>query len=354
MFTPILCGLFLFSHQDASLDKPWISQFVPGKSNPISGRPQWEEERHRIRLGMVEAFGWPGDPKLRPPLKIETLTQVDEGAYWRRKIRYAVEWGPGGSLESVPAWLLIPKGIGAGQRRPAALCLHQTNGALGKDEPVGLGGLPHLHLAKELALRGWVCLAPDYPSFGEYAYDWKKNPYASGSIKAVTNNLRGVDLLVSLPEVDSTRIAAVGHSLGGHNALFTAAFEPRLAAVVTSCGFTRMARYYNGDLKGWTSDRYVPRIRDRYGLSPAKVPFDMPGILALTAPSVLFVNAPVNDDNFQVLGVKETMEQVQPLYQWLGVPSRVKASYPVCGHDFPDDVRKEAWEFLESHLGAPK
>ena len=46
--------------------------------------------------------------------------------------------------------------------------------------------------AKELAQRGLVCLVPDYPSFGDYAYDFAKSPHPSGSIKAIWNNIRGV------------------------------------------------------------------------------------------------------------------------------------------------------------------
>lgn len=333
---------------------PWTSPYLPGKTTLIASLAEWEEERRRIREGMVQAFGWPGDPGLRPPLDVRVHSESQEKNYTRKKITYAVERGIDGKGERVPAWLLVPKELKAGDRRPGILCLHQTNGALGKDEPVGLGGLPHLHLAKELAGRGFVCLVPDYPSFGEYTYDWKNNPYASGSIKAVTNNIRGIDLLASLPQVDSLKIGAVGHSLGGHNAMFTAAFEPRIRAVVTSCGFTRMARYYNGDLRGWTSDRYVPRIKERYGLDPARVPFDLPGVLALLAPGALFINAPEKDSNFAVLGVRETVDQLTPLYAWLGAPRALAVEYPDCGHDFPDEVREKAWIFLERQLDLKK
>ena len=55
-------------------------------------------------------------------------------------------------------------------RRPAVLCLHQTI-AIGKDEPVGLGKNLELAYARELAARGYVALAPDYPNFGEYKVD---------------------------------------------------------------------------------------------------------------------------------------------------------------------------------------
>ncbi|MEI5604682.1 hypothetical protein, partial [Streptomyces brasiliscabiei] len=64
------------------------------------------------------------------------------------------------------------------------LCLHQTT-AIGKGEPAGLGGLPNLHYAHELAMRGFITLAPDYPSFGDYQYDFKKSKHPSGTIKGI-------------------------------------------------------------------------------------------------------------------------------------------------------------------------
>ena len=53
---------------------------------------------------------------------------------------------------------------------------------------------------------------------------------------------------------------------------------------MSNCGFTRFHRYYGGDLTGWTSDRYFPRIATEYGKDPDKVPFDFPGLIAALAP----------------------------------------------------------------------
>ena len=39
-------------------------------------------------------------------------------------------------------------------------------------------------------------------------------------MKAIWNNIRAIDVLEAMPEVDRDRIGAIGHSLGGHNALF--------------------------------------------------------------------------------------------------------------------------------------
>ena len=213
-----------------------------------------------------------------------------------------------------------------------------------------LRGKPNLFYAHELALRGYVALVPDYPSFGDDKTDFQRDVYArgykSGSMKGIVNHVRAVDLLQSLPEVDKQRIAAIGHSLGGHNALFVAAFDSRIRAVVTSCGFTSMARYYGGDLKGWTSDRYMPLISTLYHNSAQNLPFDFSDILDAIAPRAVFVNAPLHDTNFDVTGVDETIAKVRHNFP----PGRLVVAHPDCGHDFPPAVRKQAYDFLDKQL----
>jgi len=171
------------------------------------------------------------------------------------------------------------------------LCLHQTT-RIGKDEPVGLGGKPNLAYARELAERGYVTIAPDYPNFGEYKVDPYTLDYASASMKAIWNNMRAVDLLVSLPEVDANRIGVIGHSLGGHTAIFTAVFDDRLKAVVSSCGFNDFPHYYGGNLRGWSHSGYMPRLQSKFGLDPARVPFDFPELISALAPPRLLRQRP--------------------------------------------------------------
>ena len=96
----------------------------------------------------------------------------------------------------MPAWLLIPDAARDGTvRRPAVLCLHQTI-AIGKDEPVGLGTNLELAYARELAARGYVALAPDYPNFGEYKVDVYSLGYASATMKADLEQSAGRRLAV--------------------------------------------------------------------------------------------------------------------------------------------------------------
>lgn len=276
-------------------------------------------------------------------VQIESIEPVEK--YTRIKLTYVPEAG-----DRVPAYLLVPHNLTA----PAAamLCLHPTHFELGKAQLLGLGGKVSRFYAHELAERGMVCLVPDYPGFGDYQFDFatQARHYASGTMKAIWNNIRGLDLLESLPCVDRNAIGCIGHSLGGHNSLYTAAFDVRIRAVVTSCGFNAFEDYYGGNLKGWTSDRYMPRIASEYGSDPARMPFDFPEVLAAIAPRPLFVNAPLNDANFAVVGVRKCQQAVEPVYKLLGKSDAVTFVYPDAEHDFPDQVREQAYEWLKKQL----
>jgi dienelactone hydrolase len=294
------------------------------------------EIRERTLAGMLEVMGSPPS-RQAVALEIRVVEEEPLEGITRRKIAYVSEDG-----DSVPAYLFVPYG---GGRRRAVVCLHQTT-KIGKAEPAGLGPKVNLHYAIELARRGYVTIAPDYPNYGDYTADAYAMGYQSASMKGVRNHRRAIDVLASLKEVDKGRIGAIGHSLGGHNALFLAAFDERIRAVVTSCGFTSFHRYYGGDLTGWSHKGYMPRIAAVYGKDPARMPFDFPGVLISIAPRAVFINAPVRDANFDVTGVRESVEAARPHFK----NGRLVAIHPEAGHDFPPEVRKQAYAFLDRWL----
>src|SRR5262249_22077145 len=129
-----------------------------------------------------------------------------------------------------------------------------------------LGGRPNRQYASELADRGYVALAPNYPRLARYQPDLKALGWQSGTLKAVWDNIRGLDLLESLPFVKPGSIGAIGHSLGGDNAVYTSVFDPRIKVIVSSCGLDSFLDYYRGDdkvwlpEKGWTQTLYMPRL----------------------------------------------------------------------------------------------
>jgi dienelactone hydrolase len=257
--------------------------------------------------------------------------------------------------DRIEAYLFVPAGRGAGPF-PAVLCLHQTT-EIGKDEPAGLGDNPDLQYARELAERGFVTLAPDYWRFGERAgrFNPYEHGYVSGTMKGIHDHRRSLDLLASLPEVDGARIGAIGHSLGGHNALFLAVFDERVQAVVTSCGFNSFyhyaaSEYGHGDLRGWSTPTYMPRIKTHYGEDPNRMPFDWTEALAAIAPRPVFINAPTEDENFALAGVEACVRAARPVYERLGAGAGLTMETPKAGHAFPPDIRERAYAFFARAL----
>jgi dienelactone hydrolase len=281
------------------------------------------------------------DESRRVPLAARVLGEEVLPAFTRRRIEFLVEAG-----DWLPAYLLLPHN--SKERAPGVLCLHQTT-RCGKAEPAGVDGKPNLHYAAHLAARGYVTLAPDYPNFGDYIFNCYENGFASATMKGIWNHRRAIDFLQSLPQVDSERIGCIGHSLGGHNTLFLAAFEERIKAAVSSCGFTAFAEYSGGDLTGWSHAGYMPRIAEVYSCDAQRMPFDFPEVLAAIAPRALLVAAPLEDD-FAVSGVRDCIRQAQPIFAMLGAPQKLEAIYPAGGHDFPGEARAFAYDWLDRQL----
>lgn len=312
-----------------------------GKSRPVMTPADWAERRRQIVANFELAAGPLPGPEFRVPLDVEIQETVAVDELTRIKLSFQSD-----PYDRVSAYLLLPKVVSVG-KTPAMLCLHQTF-AGGKKEPAGLEGDRRLHYALELARRGYVTLAPDYPSFGEHSYDFGlSSPYASGTMKAVWDNIRAVDLLITRAEVDPQRIGVIGHSLGGHNAIFTALFDERLKVVVSSCGFSR---FHKDDVPSWTGPRYMPRIAADFGNDPDRVPFDFPELIGAIAPRAFFASATEKDSDFDVTGVRETISAARSVFKLLDAADRLEAIYPDSEHAFPDAARNAAYAFIDRIL----
>lgn len=329
---------------------------------PGSKEKLWSPFAAKVRLGMQAAMGeLPAGSVDRRVTSFESLSkqldlQVVEDREFPgyRRIRFSFLMTVG---DRVPCFLLVPTNGDNSIKRAAVLALHQTI-PFGKsevaDETIDPSkSRPNMRYGVELAKRGFVVLAPDYPSFGDYKYDFSKGPFPSGTMKGIVNHIRCVDILRSRQEVDPERIGAIGHSLGGHNAIFVAAFDDRVKAVVSSCGWCPFADYYEGNIKGWTSDRYMPRLKDVYKLDIGKVPFEFDEVIASLAPRAFLSVSPIFDNNFAVGGVRRGMASADRVYKLFEKSDRLQALYPTCEHDFPPDMREAAYRFLEKQLGRP-
>jgi len=311
--------------------------------HPIERREHWEERRAAI-LRNFEAVAGEMPPRADLPAVTWRVEEVEKaGSFEKRTVR--MESGLG---DEIIAYLYLPKsGMATGA---GIVALHPTH-RIGKGVVDGQSERPNRAYGRELAERGHVVIAPDYPSFGGLVeYDFANDVFESGTMRGIWNHMRCVDLLAALPDVEKDRVGVIGHSLGGHNAIFLAVFDPRVKAVVTSCGWTPFHDYYGGEVKGWTSDRYLPAIRDRYDLDPDRIPFDFAELIAAIAPRAFFSSSPLRDSNFDWRGVEKAAPEIRKIYGLYDADRAMRISYPDADHDFPPSVRDEAYRFLESAL----
>ncbi len=321
-----------------------------GTVRPVRSIGDWQERREEIVRGMLAVMGPIPDRAKRVPLDVKIEEETDAGSYIRRRITYQSE--PGSRAQ---AYLLLPKSaLSGGHSAPGVLCLMSTDNQRGNKQTVGLlEGKPGRAYAAELAERGYVAIAPAYPLLADYQPDLAALGYRSGTMKAIWDNMRALDLLETLPCVRGNGFGAIGHSLGGHNAIFTAVLDARIRVIVSSCGFDSYLDYYDGNNdvwrpgRGWTQARYMPRLLD---YPRSGIPFDFHELVAALAPRPVYVNAPVNDSNFRWQSVDRIAAAAGQIYRLHAVPSRLRVDHPDCGHDFPDEQREIAYRWLDQVL----
>ncbi|WP_294381297.1 alpha/beta hydrolase [Prosthecobacter sp.] len=316
-----------------------------GSKRIAQSAADWEIRKREALHGFQQVTGPLPGPEMRCSLDPKISEETDCGSYVRRLITYTSQ--PGGQ---VPAYLCVPKSALNGGKTPAVLCLHPTENKIGFKVVVGLGGKPHRQYAAELAERGFVTLAPSYPLLADYQPNLKALKMPSGTMKAIWDNIRGLDYLDSLPFVDHSHgYGVIGHSLGGHNSIYTAVFDDRLKVIVSSCGFDSFLDYYGGNIKGWNQERYMSKMGDYLG-RPQDVPFDFYELIACLAPRHVFVNAPLRDANFRWQSVDRIAGAALPLFALHHAESHLQIVHPDSEHDFPDAERFASYELIKRVL----
>lgn len=348
-------GLLLYGSTSLMAQTDIMSYTLPnGKVKTVKNAKDWSKKRAQILEGMQQVMGPFQDTRNLSAPNAIFLDSVEFSGFIRYRVH--LQSYPG---EVVPILLYIPKNTAPDKRHAAMLALHGT-GAKGKFLTDSSEAGPNRATATELAHRGYVVIAPDYPSFGELSnHDFAQDRFESGTMQAIFNHVRCIDYLVSRKDVDADRIGVIGHSLGGHNAMFLGAFDERVKIVVASCGWTLFENYnagktvterYGGKLGPWAQDRYMPLVRDKYQLDAAKMPFNFDEVIGAIAPRYFFSNSPLNDGNFDVQGVKNGVEKASQVYKLLHVNNRLEVHHPDAGHDFPIAVRQIAYKRIDEVL----
>lgn len=331
-----------------------IPRLVPDPAlSPEQRMEQWERKKIEILRRVQPLIG------AMPVLDRVSFEVVGEkrlsDSVISREIVYTAYDG-----DDVTAFLLLPDNLTEQQKKPAVIALHQTS-AYGKEEVAGVQGDPELAYGLELAERGFVVLAPDILTAGSRIFQdhdafqtapfEERYPEWSMIGKMICDHRAGVQLLADLEYVDAGRIGAIGHSLGGYNAFFLSAFETRIRAVVSSCGFSTFAgdptpqRW--GLRKEWFS--HFPAL-DPW-LARGEIPFEFNEVVALTFPRAFFNWSAQNDAIFPHWpSIGEGMLTVKELYESYGQEDRFVSLFGSYKHEFPLMIRKMAYNWLCEQL----
>ena len=351
------------SAQDASAGKPddveWLADVTiaphtpslenPGRLTPIlqrsngleiSSLEEWTELRTAIRDQWMKFLG-PMPEFSESSFQILQTTQ--ENGFARQLIQYQGEPG-----QLVQAYLLIPesKADSDKSKLPGIVALHQTTDA-SIDEVAGVSGRDAMQIGRKLAQEGYVVICPRcflwqyVSSLNEaVAQHRQRHPNTTGMAKMLYDAKRATDVLAGLDKVDSTRIGAIGHSLGAKEVLYLAAFDERIKAAVSSEGGLGF-RTTNWDAPWYLGEA----IRD------PGFPLNHHQLLALIAPRPFLIvggesgpGAADGDRSWVVI------KAALPVWNLYSHPVRLGLLNHHQGHSIPDEVYKKMSEWLRTYL----
>ena len=201
------------------------------------------------------------------------------------------------------------------------------------------------------ARHGYVCLVVDTLQLGEIAathhgtyrenrWWWHSRGYTPAGVEC-WNGVRGIDYLISRPDVDPEKIAVTGISGGGAATFWIAAADERVKVAVPVSGMA--------DLPSYVPNRVINGHCDCMFLYNT---FEWPWtrIAGLVAPRpLLFVNSD-NDAIFPMDANERIISQLEKLYSLYGAGDRVDAVVSVGGHAYRQDIRQAAYHFINAHL----
>jgi len=269
----------------------------------------YEEAMQSQRQELKAMLGWPldGSPISAPECELmEMIVGEDQlSTIYRMQIPVL------GPLQCYGLFFL-PKGNG-----PFRLVIAQ-HGGTGKPEEVAgfFDSANYNNLARRVLERGYAVFAPQLlltwaDEFGP-KYDQKELDIAfkqvGGSMASLQVYMiqRALDHLLQRKDILPDGAAMVGLSYGGFYTLATAACDPRIRTVISSCFINDRIRYGWSD---WTWFNSANRFLDRE-------------FCALVCPRPLYLEVGARDQLFDASPARAVGKAVHVIYEKLGIPDR--------------------------------
>lgn len=304
----------------------------------ITNLDGWKLKRESVRRWWLDFLGpMPAERKAAPKLTVVEEDRPD--GVVRQLVRYEIE--PGTTTE---AYLLKPERVST--KAPGIAVFHSTVNYTIR-QSAGLEGPPEKFFGLRYAKKGCVCFCPRnflWPANsverldanGEVKKLAERAPKSKGMAKMLYDALVAVDILASLPEVDASRIGAVGHSLGAKETLYLAAFDERVQATVSSEGGI------GTKFSNWDAPWYLgPTIKE-----PTFI-HEQHELLALAAPRPFLLvggNSADGDRGWPFIAA------ALPVYELYGKPVRLGQFNHGQGHAVPPEAEARIEEWLMTYL----
>ncbi len=315
----------------------------------------WNKRRAGLRKKLWRLLG--DLPELFTP-KVTTQGRLSKDGYGL--VRFTFDNGVG---HTVYGYVLIPSG--RKRRRPAIVYHHYHGGKYkqGKEEVVSRV-FPKLDFAtgEAMAREGYVVLCIDAYAFGQRRFQGPAGRKEEGRKTEaslfkmflwqgrtlwgmmVRDDLLALNYLLSRPEVDASRIAAMGMSMGSTRTWWAAALEERIkVAVCVAC----LTRYQNliahGQVRQHGIYYYVPNmLREK---------IDAESVAGLIAPRPLLTLTGDRDAGSPADGVRIINAYQERLYRFYGKAENFRGVlYRGVRHDYTPEMWKETLNWLKEHL----
>jgi cephalosporin-C deacetylase-like acetyl esterase len=309
-------------------------------ADDMVSRAEWVARRPRYVEQYYYMLGLSPLPE-KTPLKATTTGSLKGDGYVVDMIHYQSRPGL-----YVTGNLYRPALVKEGEKLPAVfyVCGHSGRGRNGNKVAYQSHGI-------WFARHGFICLVVDSLQLGEIAafhhgtynlgrWWWHSRGYTPAGVEA-WNGVRGIDYLVSRPDVDADRIAVTGISGGGAATFWIAAADERVKVSVPVSGMA--------DLESYVPNRVINGHCDCMFLYNT---FQWPWtrIAALVAPSpMLFVNSD-QDGIFPMDANERIIARLERIYSLYGAGDQVDAVVSVGGHAYRQDIRQAAYRFINAHL----
>ena len=286
----------------------------------------------------------------RTPLNVCMTGRLERRGYRIEKLVY--ESRPG---LFVTANLYMPQGDGP---FPAVLqpCGHKANGKADKTYQM---------LCHSLARQGYAVLIFDPISQGERSHQYRLDEGLDALLDCchehnmagnqmtlvgdffgtwrVWDGIRSLDVLLSMPGIDPTRVGVTGCSGGGTLSAYLNAVDERITMAAPACYVTTFLCNLENELPA-DAEQIPPGILGA-GLDMADL-----FIARAPRPTILLGQA---DDYFDARGTRQTYQRIGKIYRLLGKADNIQLHIGKGDHGYHRDAREACSKFFNRHTGIP-